>query len=945
MDLRDFGLDDSDDERARRESTLLDLKAAARLNIPTRRSHRRRTRDRSNEDVGSTTSSTSFDEDDDDEEEEEEEDEEEEEYLSDIDPSVQLRRPRHHHHHHHHHHRSSSGSCSGGASLQSQHQYAGADARQSGSSSCCVGASSGGGSGGFNFRFAADKWRSAPSLPGSLLESARSLLAAGGSCSDYTRVASVPVDLDLCGGGSSALLLKAEEEDDDYREATLKVASSEERTLSAHDEEERLRDIEMMAEVVMNHDGGEVMPEDDIEPGKIVGEEKARMRKRAKEMMKSQEGGRASDVLADVNSDMVSFIDEENQNVLEEKPVLNSTVKTQDRVESTVMEIAKAMENDPDAVVDEAIRHLQREVEEAALKNSANVEELTAALENAQRMKQSIMENKQERLRVKNNASYELAQQNTVDEACVRPPRRRRHVSKEESTSSSPPGSTRQRRVLNNASYELAQQNDVMKNLSFGFGKQFQRMDACEELIEPVSGRNSTLKLSELVEEMRGSTSNLESVTRDYVPDVRTYSKSTENVSARAGGSRKRGEPPSPPEEPQTLLDQIKKNSDFFSTSGENAGNGHVPAVSSPCVPSALDDEVDYPCLLENKPIIAARRSATENTLQLLSDGKTNNYVDDKEEEEGEVVVKLVDNVDEAYIKKSFIGEYYPDTLSPTRNYPHAVVSKSCENVTSSSSSSSNGSGSGNNNNNVPGERLWRVVVEKQRVEKENGNGTSATAAAAARVTAASSPLLYEPAAVAASAGESAGWLSSPASAVDVRRGEAASPPLGTNNSSTLPSTRASEMSATAAKRLAMSGTAASSTTSMNTINNASSASNIINNNKEERKKGGLGGFLQRFSKLRFSGRSKVPRSEVQKKSANNNSGAGENVSGRVVVQQAGQLRKKNNEPDYIIIPLHPPSDEVEREKERTMLQQRQQQDALAVAAGPDVERSASNVR
>lgn len=33
---------------------------------------------------------------------------------------------------------------------------------------------------------------------------------------------------------------------------------------------------------------------------------------------------------------------------------------------------------------------------------------------------------------------------------------------------------------------------------------------------------------------------------------------------------------------------------------------------------------------------------------------------------------------------------------------------------------------------------------------------------------------------------------------------------------------------------------------------------------KPERKKTGLGGFLQRFSKLRFSGRSKVPRSEVK---------------------------------------------------------------------------------
>ncbi|XP_023245430.1 lysine-specific demethylase 7A-like [Copidosoma floridanum] len=160
VDLRDFGLD-SDDEGKRRENTLLDLKAAAiRHESP----------------------------------------------LDYDDPDVQLRKRHHHHHHHQHHHHHHART----AHHQQYTANAGVEARLSGgggnsgtgTTSAAPGAlaaAAGSGSGCFNFRFA-DTWRSAPSLPASLLETASSASTASLLRDErFTRVASVPAGLDLCG--------------------------------------------------------------------------------------------------------------------------------------------------------------------------------------------------------------------------------------------------------------------------------------------------------------------------------------------------------------------------------------------------------------------------------------------------------------------------------------------------------------------------------------------------------------------------------------------------------------------------------------------------------------------------------------------------------------------------------------------------------------------------
>ena len=94
-----------------------------------------------------------------------------------------------------------------------------------------------------------------------------------------------------------------------------------------------------------------------------------------------------------------------------------------------------------------------------------------------------------------------------------------------------------------------------------------------------------------------------------------------------------------------------------------------------------------------------------------------------------------------------------------------------------------------------------------------------------------------------------------------------------------------------------------------NVVVDASSATTV----KEERKKGGLGGFLQRFSRLRFSGRSKVPRSEVQKKS---------DTIGQVNRAKVTEQKVKK-EPDYIIIPLHPPEEERQRHEQNAAAERR----------------------
>lgn len=202
--------------------------------------------------------------------------------------------------------------------------------------------------------------------------------------------------------------------------------------------------------------------------------------------------------------------DDETRPVMEEKPV-TSTVRTQDRIES-VLEMV--LDND---LSQELVSSLAREVEAVKVQRS----------ESGRSRK------------VRNNASYELAQQLEVDDRAAK------SLRKEDG-----PKPTPRKKMANNASYELAQQCDYIRVLQ---SKSFRRMDACEE-----------------EEEYSRSTGNI----ARRQNQAKTYSKSTENVSQ--GG----------------LIGQIKKNSDLFSLYGDNGR-----PLSGP-----VEDDVDF-CCLETKPI------------------------------------------------------------------------------------------------------------------------------------------------------------------------------------------------------------------------------------------------------------------------------------------------------------------------------------------------------
>lgn len=109
------------------------------------------------------------------------------------------------------------------------------------------------------------------------------------------------------------------------------------------------------------------------------------------------------------------------------------------------------------------------------------------------------------------------------------------------------------------------------------------------------------------------------------------------------------------------------------------------------------------------------------------------------------------------------------------------------------------------------------------------------------------------------------------------------------------------EMSSIAAKRLAESS-------SINSLTNNDISTTPIIEKKE--KKGGLGGFLQRFSKLRFSGRNKVPKSEINKTDVVN-----------IKTTKNYDYSNVKKEPNYIIIPLHGPvDDEKLKQQQNTFL-------------------------
>ena len=665
----------------------------------------------------------------------------------------------------------------------------------------------------FNFRFT-DKSQSAPSLPCSVSESAYhdslGRYSPFGSSKttvfeNYTRVVSVPVDLNLCGTSTHDVLKFCEE--DDIEMADVTVIQEENSRPILESQIKKLEETIKKNESLKNEDS--MKKEDSIEKDDSL---------QKNDPIKNDDAMTAEDnfpkvLQSSVRTQDPQFVEtkqllfnetpncqEEEDLPLEDKPV-TSTVKTQDRIDN-VLEIALAMENDVDVVVDEAIKQFKREVEEATA--AGNTSEVIAAMETVQRLTSS-----KQRQRVKNNASYELAQQFEVNERNLRPMPSCQED--EEENRSSLRRSASGRRVLNNASYELAQQCDYIKAIQ---SKPFLRMDACDEIEES--------RVTDLVQKM----------------------------------SQKKNQ------EVDSLLSQIKKNSDLFSVYGEDGSYGEE-------IRCRLDDEVDYPCL-ENKPIQCPEQGIVDEVRK--EEMRKKSLISD-EETGSKLVIDDEGRLDDRRM------------------------------VQSVQSDRRRGDGSG--------DRLWRVVVEKQSVEKQLQKEKGALESEKGHSVHDAGSLPPE----ALEGRHSGSGTGNPAVAVGVDRNQGR---VCDNDNNEHKRPVLSEMS-TVAKRLAGASTAKGETVTV----------------MPERKKGGLGGFLQRFSKLRFSGRSKVPRSEVQKKS--------EQVQ---QVQQVSRVRaeepqKRKQEPDYIIIPLHPTEEEKRAEEIR-----REEEAAGRMLKRPaDVERSASSVR
>ncbi|XP_025075583.1 lateral signaling target protein 2 homolog, partial [Pogonomyrmex barbatus] len=757
-----------------------------------------------------------------------------------------------HDHHHHHHHR---------RRRQQQHQGWSDEER-------------------FNFRFT-DKSQSAPSLLDGVEESARnglsctlssrlhtsrttSYVSTSSLFENYTRVASVPVDLNLCGVVATC------DDEMNGREMAEITPNDEAATLKNSQDDTILKenDDEMQAETKVVLSSVRTQPAQ----GALMDDNLENHRKKNEEQTKVECANDRREV-------------QQTDGNKQAKPP--STVKTQDR-SNCVLDMAMVTEND----LDEAIKQFKREVEEATASGVANAAIL--AMETIQRTPSGRVRNR----RVKNNASYELAQQLEVDE------RNFQRILKDTDENRDGANSPGKRRVLNNASYELAQQCSYIKALE-NSRSAFHRMDACDELEEAASGRSSGLKIADVMHQM------------DFDTNISEDSRPKDS-------------------QDDSFFGQIKKNSDPFSVCGD----------ASALSPRLLDDEVDYPCLetksigascLENR-VVLRENIESEKSTQLKSvlenSSAVSSYIDEEssskrsEEETGDA-------------KKSFIGEFYPERVAQlSRRSPQADEDKIQERKVNSENVSSNREHEDRSHSPSPsdrdaGERLWRVVIEKQATAKNEKKEEEKRD----EVEAVEKKEVEEEGHNVRGVGSESppgdpGLLGSsgkPAVAVaavdtnhrggdrDKRQGDEQqrAPCINKRDASVANAKRSSFV----APKRESTKIHATSSTSLPTSSAAMKS--------EERKKSGLGGFLQRFSRLRFSGRTKVPRSEAHKKAV-------EPTTRTQEEQQPATAKKK--EPDYIIIPLHPPEEERRRQQEAVTLEEAARRNNV------DIQRSVSSV-
>ncbi|XP_063984160.1 uncharacterized protein LOC135166102 isoform X2 [Diachasmimorpha longicaudata] len=712
------------------------------------------------------------------------------------------------------------------------------------------------------------------------------------SFDNYTRVASLPVNINLCGSdnvmdGDETVTLNNRIHEMADETMSVNESSGADEVINSRELPKRTSSVRTQ-KLLNNQHLHDLQIENTAEPATVASASPNDIHENDIDM-----------------KDEMSPLNEPTTNDLNTKIL---TVKTQDPG-NHVLEMARAMENDIDSVVDEAIKQLKRQVEEAT-NSPGNV---TFAKDHPRQRK------------IKNNASYELAQQWQVDEenfqfrmkSCI-----------EAADESSPTNSPTRRRVHNNASYELAQQSDYIKALQ-SMSRPFQRMDACDELPE-FSSRN-------LSQQPRNSPIVLDNGNGQF-NDRDTAGIIARNKYSPLPNYGKQEESHEQIVQQDSIIDQIKKNSEIFSIYGEGASASGVD----------IDDEVDLPCL-ETKPI----------------DGEinVNNYVRRGINQEA-----TGDRNPPERVTLSFLSDFYPDQSnevvskmnSDSNNsiFKNEVIVNGETKMALCANDDDDGDGGGGGGCEggvMPGERLWRVVVEqensifgmdgwgsKEEVDNVEKEEEETVVVETQRLVVDDTSQASEYTVVSVSS-----------SSVSVETSDNKTIPgltdespdlLGVNknidnrsSSSSLEkgadtSTPCGEMSAIAAKRLAM-GPMQSSSPRNSQLLPSNNDPTVVTMPIGERKKSGLGGFLQRFSKLRFSGRSKVPRSEV-KRSESDGIIKGKAHKENDDTQQSLSIKRKK-EPDYIIIPLHPPQEEKIKDHDHEDSSQPKR---------TDLERSASSV-
>ncbi|XP_053596458.1 uncharacterized protein LOC103577059 isoform X3 [Microplitis demolitor] len=754
----------------------------------------------------------------------------------------------------------------------------------------------------FNFRFT-NKSRSVPSLPTDLDGLSTDYLTRNLYCNDiydtssntglsslkysenFTRVNSVPVNLNLFGSV-----------DTDSEPLSI--------TYDSMNAEDNYREMADYQPTEMPHYQLNKIISNDNGDSDIIAADKAIAPAPAIECEPDDEINNCLDNSSSSSSSSITskpVIDESN-NVVKKK-----TVKIQDRGFDVL-----TIENNIDAVVDEAIRQLGSKVEE--ITNYKDMEQVMDSIPRTPSTKDRAR-------RVKNNASYELAQQWEIDEKVFK---------NSPSSASGYSSPNTRKRILNNASYELAQQSDYIKALHLT-SKPFQRMDACDELNE--SG---------------------------FADDKSQSIKSEHNYFENRGGNSSAGDR----NQSDNLFSQIKKNSVCFSIYGET-GNC-IPDDVGPIV----DDEVDFSYLetkvIANEPVIRE----FEYLLAVENDKKINNKNEEEEKEEIDInscnyndnnnsnnddieiknnsedlelnefcisneMALLVDNSNLKVNGAGMCGGIFAEdnrqnpqrrdrAIEEEEKLPMVLVEESIVKKTKLEVGESNQQ---EKQEQEQDEHKQQWIGEPKPTQQNVVNSTSVVCnhgLASASNTRSGNSIVGRDL-------DECGTESEGKKEEVIYEGSDNQPwskPMLVMLTKSLENVRTD--SSTPATTTTASTATSRQPTAMVTVPPASDAT-ISEDDKN--KKSRLGGFLQRFSKFRFSGRSKSPRLDSSKKNK-------VITDTRSCGTQSANVGKRVAEHNYIIIPLHAPEEETNNHEKRHHQQQLEILNNTGVADNPQLDAS-----